>query len=139
MEAFTKKQLSKSQKRFLILMKNVKTLLDHIKLNIKLKCVEIGSFLENVSSKINVHLLMEIKNFTKSYIFLRIIRLKYVTSFMKRCIAHMEIGVSFYILNMIQLIKIKNLTILRYFWKTLDFPQIGLIQSRKVRTCKIYI
>lgn len=94
-----KKQLARSLRNNLSMNKKEKTSSDHTKLNIRLRCAEIGSFSGSASSKINAHLPMVIMNYIKRYIYHKTTKLSPVHNFILHPIAPMETGANFCILN----------------------------------------
>jgi hypothetical protein len=113
--ASTKKLLWRSPKRSSTLMKREKTLWDLTRSSIRPRCVEIGNFLANVSSRTNVHSPMESTNFTKSCTCHLIIRQKSVTNSMKKCTVHMVTDANFCTRSTISLIRARSLTTHRFF------------------------
>lgn len=107
----------KNLKKFSTLKKSVKTLLDPIRSNSRLRCAGTGSFTKSANSWISALLLMESMSCTRKCTFLQIIRPKYATSSMRRCTVPMETDANFCTPNLTLLTKIRNLTIPRFFQK----------------------
>ena len=107
----------KNLKKFSTLKKSVKTLLDPIKSSSRPRCAGTGNFTRSANSWTSVLSLMGSTNCTRKCTFLQIIRPKFVTNSMRRCIAPMEIDANFCTPNLTLLTKIRNLTIPRFFQK----------------------
>lgn len=94
-----RKLLLRNLRRSSIQKKRETTLSGHIRLNIRLRCAETGSFSKNANSKISVLLLMEIMKSIKKFIFLPTIKLKSALNSTKRCTALMVTDANSYILS----------------------------------------
>ena len=107
---YTLRLQSRSQRNTLIVMRKETLLLRTTKWSTRLRCAEIGRNLGNASSRTLVHLLMDLRNWTRRNISHLIIKQRFASSSILPATVPMVIDVSFCIPNMISIARSTRLS-----------------------------